>query len=181
MNASDDLETSIFKRAVKEAVELQCENVENYVCPYTTDRLMEFREKYNSLSYDAKRCFAKFVGNDKTNSLLFATQCLPTGDVLRTEYILMEYLNKGFAERKCETTLLPRQAQTQEGAIKDVTMLNPSCFYYPDPIPLGCVEKVEELDEIVGEAAGESFWVGFLVAAVGVGCVALIAIVVVRS
>jgi len=154
------LDEKIFQRAVNEAVETQCQTAEKYICPYTTERLIEFRTKYNSLSYDAKRCFPLFVTANKTNSFMFSTQCQTSGGALGVEYMLREYLAKGLAQRKCDLVNIPKSFQSSSGEMKNLDFLSPYCFYYPINTPLGCVDKVEEINKIADQQASGAYWEG---------------------
>lgn len=161
VNATD-MDNKLFERTVREAVELQCQNVEKYICPFTSDRLFEFREKYNGLSYNGKECFSLFVTGNKTNSFMFSSQCKLQGGALQIEYVLREYLEKGLAKRKCDLVNVPKTMLSESGEFKNMDFLSPYCFYYPYEIPLGCVDKVEEINDIAAAEAATAFWEGVI-------------------
>ena len=51
---------------------------------------------------------------------------------------------------------------SESGEFKNMDFLSPYCFYKPFEIPLGCVDKVEEINDIANEQAATAFWEGVI-------------------
>ena len=157
---------SILESKTKELQdELNLKNqLQDFSCLYSEDRVQQMNDQYNQLSDFAKQCLPAFIDANFTNYQFFASQCpFLNGDYQTAGFILNEYYISGFAKKQTIVQQIQYSAVVKGGQTQVFSQPQSLYYYYPYQITNGCIHKFQQIEEIKKQEFSSGYSEGLLI------------------